>query len=341
MRHSPLGWLSTFRPTRHALARPARPAVPAAVAAAALLAAASLVGCSRPQPAGGPGDAGRVRVMVGIAPVASLVERVGGPRVAVDMFVPAGQDPHTFAPTPKQAAALGRAKLLVTSGLPFEERLAERIGRQVAGLRIVDASQGVARRPFGAGEGHGCQATCQEHGHGHAVHAHGIDHHDHDSLDPHVWLSLPALRTMAADIAAALEEVDPDGRDLYRANLKQLENDLDAAHERIDNLLEPHRGRTIYVFHPALGYFADAYGLRQRAIEIEGKAPTARQLREVIAEAKADAARLLVVQPQFDQRSAAIVAEAIGCRLLDFDPLAEDVIGSLETLAERLAEELR
>jgi zinc transport system substrate-binding protein len=36
------------------------------------------------------------------------------------------------------------------------------------------------------------------------------------------------------------------------------------------------------VFHPAWGYFAHAYGIKQVPIEIEGKAPEPAQLKERI-----------------------------------------------------------
>ena len=42
------------------------------------------------------------------------------------------------------------------------------------------------------------------------------------------------------------------------------------------------------VFHPSWGYFANAYGLKQVPIEIEGKNPKPAQLKELIKHAKED-----------------------------------------------------
>ena len=39
-------------------------------------------------------------------------------------------------------------------------------------------------------------------------------------------------------------------------------------------MLAPYRGHSFYVFHPGFGYFADAYGLRQEAVEAGGHSPT-------------------------------------------------------------------
>jgi zinc transport system substrate-binding protein len=298
--------------------------------AAGLIAAASwaaMSGCAPSEPP--PGSRERLLVLVGIAPEAYLVRRVGGGHVDVQVLLPAGRDPHLFAPGPRQMFDASRARLLVTVGLPFETRLAEKLAGQASGLAIVDAAAGVD----GASENDHAGGQPRRSGDGHAE----GDHGHAAGEDPHVWLSPKLLKVQAENIAAALERVDPAHGGDYRDNLRTLLTEIDAADRRIAQTLAPIRGRTVYVFHAALGHFAEAYGLRQKAVEVGGKPPSPRQLSELIAEARADRAKVLVVQPQFDKRSAEIVAKAIGCRLLAADPLAEDVLKNLETLAADLA----
>ena len=91
-----------------------------------------------------------------------------------------------------------------------------------------------------------------------------------------------------------------------------------------------------WLFHPAFGYFAQAYGLEQQAVEVAGKTPTPRQLTGLIRKAKADGVTLIFVQPQFDQRSAAVVAKAIGGAVVPMDPLAKDVLANLKTMATKV-----
>ena len=66
------------------------------------------------------------------------------------------------------------------------------------------------------------------------------------------------------------------------------------------------------MFHPGFGYFADAYGLKQEAVEAGGRTPAAKQLRVLIEQARADGVKTIFVQPQFAPQSAQVVAEAIG-----------------------------
>ena len=76
------------------------------------------------------------------------------------------------------------------------------------------------------------------------------------------------------------------------------------------------------VFHPAWGYFAHAYGLRQVPIELEGKDPKPAELQGLIEHARGSGIRVIFVQPQFSTKSAALVAKAIGGQVVFADPLA-------------------
>jgi len=97
----------------------------------------------------------------------------------------------------------------------------------------------------------------------------------------------------------------------------------------------------MYVFHPAFGYFADAYGLIQAPVEIEGKEPGARQLAALIDRAKKDKVRVIFVQPQFSSKSAGVVAKAIGGAVVPINPLAKEYLANLESMASAVEQGLR
>jgi zinc transport system substrate-binding protein len=126
----------------------------------------------------------------------------------------------------------------------------------------------------------------------------------------------------------------------FRANLAALSEALDAADGRIAAQLAPVKGAAVYVFHPAFGYFADRYGLVQKAIEVEGKEPTPRELAELVEQARKDKARTIFVQVQFPARGAARIAEAIGADVAELDPTAYDYLANLERMAALLREKL-
>jgi zinc transport system substrate-binding protein len=295
------------------------------------IAAAALVGWIAGS-LGIPAAAAPLAVFVSVPPQASLARDVGGPHVVVHCLVQASQDPHVFEPTPKQTLALARARVFFTVGIPFERPLLDKIRGHLPDLEIVDSSRGFARRPAG-GDAH-------EHGAPSALPRSRRDADrdaDHSSLDPHIWLSPEALRIMTRNMADALARIDPAHSADFRRRARTARDSIDRADDRARAKLAPFRGQTVYVFHPAFGYFCDAYGLRQKAVEVDDKPPTSRLLRELILQAKKDGARAIFVQEQFDQRSARVVAEAVGGRVAVLDPLAEDVVANLERMAAAIA----
>ena len=177
------------------------------------------------------------------------------------------------------------------------------------------------------------------HDEGHHVDEHEEEgHHSHDGgTDPHIWLSPRLVKVQARTVADALIETDPAGKDVYETNLSAFLKDLDELDVKLAKALAPVKGRTFMVFHPAWGYFADAYGLEQEPIEIEGKEPSAKQLARVIELAKEEGVRVIFVQPQFSQALAKRVAEAIGGVVVPINPLARDYIANLEAVATKVS----
>ena len=125
-----------------------------------------------------------------------------------------------------------------------------------------------------------------------------------------------------------------------RDRLLRFHEVLDRTHARIDSTLSEFAGQSIVVFHPAFGYFTRRYGLVQLAVEDEGKAPTARRLATVVASLENQKVQAIFIQPQFSDSAARRVADALGCALVDLDPLSEDYVENLETMASRIAKSL-
>ena len=80
--------------------------------------------------------------------------------------------------------------------------------------------------------------------------------------------------------------------------------------------------RTFIIYHPALTYFAQAYHLKQLAIETDGKEPSAASMKKLIDEARAQRVRVVFVQREFDRKHAESVAREIGARVVVIDPLS-------------------
>lgn len=256
----------------------------------------------------------RVSVFVSILPQAYLVERIGGERVSVQTLIGPGQSPTTWEPSPARMTDLSEADAFFRIGVPFENTLMPRIESSLPDLNVVDTRAGITLRPMGPGED--------------------------APRDPHIWLDPLLMKTQARTIADELSRLDPDGAEIYAQNLALLHADLDRLGAEIREELGPIRGATMLVFHPSWGYFADRYGLRQLAIEVEGKSPGARQLHEIIETARAQEVKVIFVQPQFSTAGAEAIAREIGAAVTYADPLPRDCIAELQRVAQAVGDQL-
>lgn len=258
-----------------------------------------------------------LQVFVSILPAEFLAARIGGDRVQVEALVQPGHNMHTYAPTPLQMARLAKARIYFRIGVPFEDPLIAKLRRTVPDLKIFDLQEGIDLLQMEEPD---------------------EEHHDHaDDLDPHTWLDPNLALKQAQLIHATLVAHDPTGREEYDRNLARLTDDLLELDQTLRTLLQPIAGRTIYVFHPAYGYFCRAYNLKQKAINVLGKETGARHLARLIEEAKRDGVRVIFVQPQFSAKTAETIASAIGGRVVSLDNLSRDYIENMKSMARQIA----
>jgi zinc transport system substrate-binding protein len=302
---------------------------------------ALLPGCAAPRPAAAP-EGGALLVAVSVPPQAYLVERIGGPRVRVEVMIPPGASESTYAPTPRQMVALSRARLYVRVGHPaflFEPQSIDPFLAAHPGIRVVDMSRGMDL--IQTGEAEGGPAPSGFFGGGRK--GGEEDEHAHPAGDPHVWVAPSTMRVAAANVFRALADLDPAHAGLYRKNLRRLLKDIDALDREIRaRLAHPAGtpGRSFMVYHPAWGYFAREYGLTQIAIEAGGREPSATQLIALIERARRQGVHAIFVQRGFARKSAEVIAEEIGGRVVEVDPLERDWLAGLSAAARAFQGEL-
>lgn len=261
-------------------------------------------------------------IFVSIPPQAGLLRELAGDKVEIRTLVGEGQSPHSYEPTARQLTTLSEADLLFTIGVPFEKTLLKKIRPLNPDLPIIGTDEQITKRAM--------------------PHAHHGEHctHDHGEKDPHVWLSTENALVITATMFEALEELDPENQPFYSERYEALLTEMEDLHKATEAKLAPFKGNRFYVFHPSFGYFADQYGLEQVPIELDGKSPSPRQLADLIEQAQIDGVKVIFVQKQFPADSARAVADAIGGKVVQLDPLAEDVVANLQQIAESIAQAL-
>ena len=275
-----------------------------------------IAGCT---PAPGKTDE-KLTVSCGLPPIAYLAAAIGGDRVNVISILPVGRTPHDYTPRTATLQQTAQSALFFTARQTFEDKIAAFIKDK---KRICDVTGGIKRIHFSDGG---------------AAHRHCDDHacSNHDDEDPHVWLSAVNAAIIAQNITDALTQTDPDNTAFYQNNCRKLLAQLEQLHSETADKLRGFAGRTFFVYHPAFGYFAKDYQLKQRAVELNGREAGAAQLAAIIKEARDARANTVFVQKQFNPRTARALADQIGGTVEFLDPLAYDLPDNLRRSADAI-----
>lgn len=273
---------------------------------------------------------GPMTVAVSILPQRYFVEKIGGQLVQVEAMVPLGATPETYEPKPGQMSALSRARIYFACGVPFETIWLQKLISVNPKIVMVHTEKDIKKRAM------------ERHSHpGESTHPanESISSHQEPESDPHVWLSPPLVSLQARAIFEALAAADPQNRAAYETNYRRFASELIELDLYLSHLFGAGaKHGSFMVFHPAWGYFADAYGLRQAAVQIEGKEPKAKELDEFIKHARELRVKAIFVQPQYSPRIAQTIAQAIGGKLVEADDLAPDWEKNIRQVAEQIKE---
>jgi len=166
-----------------------------------------------------------------------VVGNLVGEDAEVQVLMPPNADPHDFAASAQQGAAMREADALVVNGLGFEEGLLDTIeAAEADGVLVITATDAIEPLPFGGEEG---------------------------TDDPHLFTDPVRMRQAAALIA---EELVAELRFLatpaFHARVDAYLSALDALDAEVEALLAPipEERRLLVTNHEVFGYFADRYG---------------------------------------------------------------------------------
>lgn len=261
------------------------------------------------------------KVFVTILPQKYLLERITQNKIDIEVMVKKGFSPESYEPLPRQILAASLSDIYFAIGINFEEHILEKVRKINMQLNVVDTSKEIVKRQ------NDLFLISQE----------SNDHsHNHKGLDPHVWLDPQNAKEFARLMYYNILRIDNQNKDLYTRNYRKLKEDLDAITLKIEAELADIENREIIVFHPAFGYFTDAFGLKQIPIEIEGKEPSPGHIAKIINYAKENNIKTIFAQDQFSLDSAEVIAKEIDAKVVLIDPLAENYLDNLLKIARAI-----
>ena len=248
-------------------------------------------------------------IYVTITPLKAIIEEITCGDFNVEVIVPDGASPETYEPSAKQLTKINESRMIFSTGLiNFEQSIVERIDD----AKIVNLSEGIEL----------IDGSCSHHQHNHS---HGID--------PHIWTSPKSLRSMVITARDAIMEEFPDNEEYAEAAERLLER-IDALDAMCQQQIATNGVKAIMIYHPAYTYYARDYGIKQIAIEHDGKEPTPKQLTSLCNKGNNLGIDVIFHQPQYSADKVSSIASDIGAEVVETDPLAKDILAEIERITK-------
>lgn len=249
-------------------------------------------------------------MVVTIPVLKDFAEEIGGSHVHVVSLLSGYQNVHTYSPKPSDLVAVRKARVFIQVGMGLEVwvgALVRNAGNP--GLLVITASEHIARKDGPAP---------------------GADPHGHGGGNPHVWLDPENAKVMVGQIAALFAKSDPAHADEYRVNHDRYVREIDALEAELTGRLQRVTDRRIVVHHPAWPHFAERFGfeIAGEIITQSGAEPSARHMQALIRTIQEGRIRVIVSEPQLNQKLPQMLARETAARLVVLTAMPGGVPGT-------------
>ena len=260
----------------------------------------------------------KLNVVATTGDLGSIAKEIGGDHIELTVLGKPTEDPHFVDAKPSFIVKLNHADVVIEGGAELE------IGWLPALLDQARNSKIVAGAP------------------GHISGATGVQLLDvpatldrsrgdiHAAGNPHYIIAPSNAKIVAKNIAEGFSANDPKSADFYRANLKKFDDEIDAKLIEWHKALDPFKGRSIVAYHDSWPYFAKEFGLKiDLFLEPKpGIPPTPAHLAEVIMKMKQEDARIIIVDPYLNRKTAETVAGHVNAWIVDVTQFPGGVSGT-------------
>lgn len=255
-------------------------------------------------------DPNKPTVTVTIEPFRYFVEQIADHDVNVNVMVPAGSNPETYEPTPKQMMELSQSALYFKVGsIGFEETWMKKLTDNAPNMKIIDTSIGItpAKTPGG-------------------------------NIDPHTWMSCTNARIISRNILKALCTLSPQNKTVFEKNYQRLLQIINKRDSLITQSIREnaHFEHKFVIYHPILTYFSRDYKLTQLTIEEEGREPSATQIKDLIERTKKEKIRHCLIQKEFANRNTTTFIKESQTKPIQINPLQPNWDKAMSEVASAL-----
>jgi zinc/manganese transport system substrate-binding protein len=248
----------------------------------------------------------RLNVVATTPDLASIAKEIGGDKIELTTMARPTEDPHFVDPKPSFIVKLNKADVLLHGGAELEVGWLPKLVEQARNAKIIGAAKGEVRCCEGVQMLEVPEKLDRSAG---DIHAAG---------NPHFLVDPENAKIVAHHIADTFVSLDAANREFYEANEKRFKAALDAKLAEWQAKLAPFKGEHLVAYHNSWLYFAARFGLK---IEIflepkPGIPPSPAHLATVMAKMKEQNARVVIVDPYLNRKTAETVARSTGAKVV-------------------------
>lgn len=245
-----------------------------------------------------------LKIITTTFPIYQLTKNItlGAKGISVDIIIQSTAGcPHGYNLTPADARKISFADMMMINGLGLDNHLA--LGMLPKDSKVIDTSIGMKNVLKNDGE--------------HNKLSHG-------QLNPHLFASPRRYAFMLEIILEELVQKDGEQADLFRKNAQTYKNKLRKLADDFSILMTGLKYPKVVTQHNVFEYLAADTGFKiiDSIQGHPGEAPSAARIIKLINKIKANGAKAIFVEPQFDDKYAKTIAMETEVPLVVLDPVA-------------------
>lgn len=249
----------------------------------------------------------KLNVVATTPDLASIAKEIGGDKIELTTLARPTEDPHFVDAKPSFIMKLNKADALIHGGAELESGWLRPLLEGARNAKIVSAAKGDVRCCDGVKMLEVPSTLDRSKG---DIHSAG---------NPHYLTDPENAKIVAHHIADTFAQLDAANRESYLANQRKFTEALGAKIVEWEKRLAPFKGEQIVAYHNSWPYLAQRFGLK---IELflepkPGIPPSPAHMAGVIAKMKDNKARVIIVDPYLNRKTAETVARATGAIVVD------------------------
>jgi zinc/manganese transport system substrate-binding protein len=262
----------------------------------------------------------KLNVVATTADIGAIAKEIGANQIDLTVLGKPTEDPHFVDAKPSFIVKLNHADVVVEGGADLEIGWLPALLDQARNSKIVNGAPGHISCATGVPLLDVPATLDRSRG---DIHAAG---------NPHYIIAPSNAKIVAKNIADGFCANDPKSADIYRANLKTFDDEIDEKLAQWQKLLAPFKGQTVVAYHDSWPYFAKEFGLKIHLFlePKPGIPPTPAHLADVIVKMKQENARVIIVDPYLNRKTADTVASHTGAKVVEVTQFPGGVKGTDE-----------